>query len=85
MKLTKLEQMLQSLLIAANKPVSRRDLEDACPYRFVPSAVILLSLEALQRKGMVREVGVSRLGCCEEERLYAVNPPAAVKKDRGSL
>ena len=38
-------------------------------------------LESLQRKGLVREVGYSYLGCGEEERLYAVCPSGAVEKD----
>ena len=81
MKRTKMERMVQELLAAAGKPLSRRDLEAVLPYRFVPAAVIILSLESMQRKGLVREVGYSYLGCGEEERLYAVCPSGAVEKD----
>ena len=45
MKRTKMERMVQELLAAAGKPLSRRDLEAVFPYRFVPAAVIILSLE----------------------------------------
>ena len=81
MKRTKMERMVQELLAVAGKPLSRRELEAVFPYRFVPSAVIILSLESLQRKGLAREAGFSNLGRCQEERLYAVCPPGAVEKD----
>lgn len=81
MKLTKMEQMLLRLLMTANMPLSYRDLKADFPYRYVPSAVLLLSLESLQRKGMVREAGFSCLGRHEGERLYAACPPGTVKQN----
>lgn len=85
MRLSRIEEIVMSLLTTSDAPLSAAELVERSGFRFVPELIITLALEALLQKNCIQEAGIHRSYAGQKERHTILYAPTVPGTKRGTM